>query len=236
MLQSWVSSSINRGHNLPYSFSDRADLWPSHARNAPEKTLDRDDFGSIAVGLIAGTLVATEMGWQPVEDLYAGERVVTFDNGMRPLKAVKISKLWTAEHNAPRSIWPLEVPKRALGNRETIRLLPDQSVLIESDEAEALFGDAFMMVAAGVLDGYKGIARVPPTREMTVVTLEFANDEVVYANGTTLVHCPSAQAAMVNSAEDLMTLGRPPLYQRLTETQGRHLLAAMRTAMDGVAA
>ncbi|MCL4676753.1 MAG: Hint domain-containing protein [Pararhodobacter sp.] len=230
MLHSWVGVTNNRRQSVPFSFSDRSDLWPGHAADTTAGTLDRNDFGSIARGLIAGTLVATEMGWQPVEDLRPGDRVVTFDNGMRPLKAVHVSSLWTTESNAPRGVWPLEVPRRALGNREVIRLLPDQSVLIESDEAEALFGDPFIMVSAGVLDGHKGITRVPPAREMLIVTLEFARDEVVYANGTMLVHCPLAWADTVHSAEELMTVGSSNLYQHLTEAQGRLLVAAMHGA------
>ncbi|MCB1406739.1 MAG: Hint domain-containing protein [Rhodobacteraceae bacterium] len=227
MLHSWVGVTNNRRLSVPYSFSDRSDLWPVHASETTAGTLGRNDFGSIADGLIAGTLVATEMGWQPVEDLRTGDRVVTFDSGMRPLKAVHVSSLWTTEGNAPRNVWPLEVPKRALGNREVIRLLPDQSVLIESDEAEALFGDPFIMVSAGVLDGHKGITRVPPSREMMIVTLEFERDEVVYANGTMLVHCPHERAERAHRAEERMSVNNGSLYQHLTEAQGRLLVATI---------
>ena len=231
MLHSWVGSTNNRRDNLPYSFSDRSDLWPTHFADTAESMVGRNDYGSLAEGLIAGTLVATEMGWQPVEDLRTGDRVVTFDNGMRPLKSVSVSTLWTVEASAPRNVWPMEVPAKALGNRETLRLLPDQSVLIESDEAEDLFGDPFMMVNAGVLDGYKGITRVPPAREMVIVTLVFDADEVVYASGTTLVHCPNEHIAMVSSAEELMSTGSNALYQRLTDAQGRRLIDAMHDAV-----
>ena len=231
MLHSWVGTTNNRRHNLPYSFFERGDMWPGHAGDSALTSVESNDYGITAEGLIAGTLVATEIGWQPVEDLRAGDRVVTFDNGMRSVKAVRVSTLWTAESNAPRNTWPLEVPKRALGNRENIRLLPDQSVLIETDEAEAIYGDPFMMVAAGVLEGYKGIIRVPPAREMTVVALEFERDEVVYANGTTLVYCPNERVAMVRSAEEMMTTGASALYPRLTDAQGRHLVSMMHGAM-----
>jgi hypothetical protein len=214
----------NRQRNLPYSFADRGDLWPSEQTVS---TAGRGDFGALAEGLIAGTTVATDLGWLPVETLRAGDRVVTFDNGMRPIKAVRISKLWTAEQDAPRAIWPLEVPARVLGNRTDMLLLPEQAVLIESDAAEELYGDPFTMVAAGTLEGYRGITRVPPMRELTVVTLEFEGDEVVYANGTTLVHCPVQQPATVASAEELMATGSLGLYQRLTDYQARHLVEAM---------
>ena len=76
----------------------------------------------------------------------------------------------------------------------------EQPVLIESDAAEALYGDPFLMVAAQVLDGYHGIARVPPMREVTVVTLEFEGDEVVYANAGAMFLC-GAQADLLSAPE-----------------------------------
>ncbi|PVH29059.1 Hint domain-containing protein [Pararhodobacter oceanensis] len=230
MLHSWVSTSNNRKDTLPYSFSGRGDLWSVQTVGDSGPMAAGREIASIASGLIAGTMVATELGWQRVEDLRSGDRVVTFDNGMRPLKTVQISTLWTAESAAPRGLWPLEVPAKALGNREAIRLLPDQAVLIESDEAEALYGDPFMMVKANVLEGYNAITRVPPMREMKIVTLVFEGDEVVYASGTTLVHCPNEQGEMVHSAEEMMLTGGKVHYQQLTDRQARRLIDAMHGA------
>ncbi len=230
MLHSWTSGTSNRSKYIPFSFSDRGNMWAAERVDTGATGLGRNDFGGVAAGLMAGTLVATELGWQPVDDLRTGDRIVTFDNGMRPLKAVRVSTLWTAEQDAPANVWPMHVPARALGNREAIQMMPEQSVLIESDEAQDLFGDPFMLVAAGVLDGFKGITRVPPQREVTVVALEFEGDEVVYVNGTLLVYCPADRIEMVASAEDMMRTGTNGHYQRLTDTQGRRLVAAMHAA------
>ena len=227
MLHGLMGGVGNRGQYLPYSFSDRSNLFAGERIDVIGSALGQHDFGQMAGGLIAGTLVATELGWQPIEDLRTGDRVVTFDNGMRPLRAVRISTLWTAETEAPRSVWPLLVPVRALGNRTEMTLMPEQAVLIESDEAEAMYGDPFMLVSAGVLDGYKGITRVPPQREVTVVTLEFEGDEVVYANGTLLVHCPADRVERVRGIDEMMSTGSRGCYQRLTDMQGRKLVAAM---------
>lgn len=227
MLHGLMGGVGNRGQYLPFSFSDRSNLFAGERVDATTSALGQHDFGQVAGGLVAGTLVATDLGWQPVEDLRTGDRVVTFDSGMRPLRAVRISTLWTAEADAPRAVWPLQVPVRALGNRTTMTLMPEQAVLIESDEAESMYGDPFMLVSAGVLDGHKGITRVPPQREVTVVTLEFESDEVVYANGTLLVHCPADRVDTVRGVEELMSTGSHGCYQRLTDMQGRKLVAAM---------
>ena len=228
MLQNWVTNSIGRPRGPAFSFADRGDIWAQFVGLTEEPRLDHTDHATVAEGLIAGTLVATEQGWQPVQDLQPGDRVVTFDNGMQRLKAVRVSTLWTAAAQAPRGLWPLRVPPRALGNRTEIVLLPEQVVLIESDAAETLYGDPFGMVAAGALDGYKGIERTPPAREMTVVTLEFTRDEVVYANGTTLVHCPAPTGDLLAQADTALRVG--PGYRRLTDVQTRRLVEAMHAA------
>lgn len=225
MLTTLVGGTISKGQYFPFSFAERSNLWPGPIAHATGAGAAPHDLSGVAQGLIAGTLVATELGWQPVEDLRAGDRVVTFDNGMRPLKAVKIATLYTAAEAAPRQVWPLQIPRGALGNRTEMQVLPGQTLLIESDVAEDLFGDAFLMVKAGVLDGYKGIECSPPSTEVTVVSLEFDGDEVVYANGTLLVHC----AAAGQGAPDIARRGahHAAPYQRLTEQQGLRLVAAM---------
>jgi len=222
MLTVFPGGMIGRTPRVSFSFSDRSNLWPdalaeaaplSHARQAPP---------ALAEGLIAGTLVATDLGWQPVEDLHPGDRVVTFDNGLRPLKAVRTSTLYTAADRAPRSLWPMAVPAGALGNRQALHLLPGQNVLIESDAAETLFGQPFLMVAAGSLSGFRGLAPAVPAPVLPVVALEFADDEVVYASGTLLVHCPAPQTHHAAAALP----GHAP-YQHLTDQQARILVEAM---------
>lgn len=227
MLNGLMGSMGNRRQYLPFSFADRSNLFAGEAIEVTSSAVGQNDFGSVAGGLIAGTLVATDLGWQPVQDLRAGDRVVTFDNGMQRLRSVRIASLWTAQNEAPRRVWPMQVPARVLGNRTEMTLMPEQAVLIESDAAETLYGDPFMLVSAGTLDGHKGITRVPPQREITVATLEFEGDEVVYVNGTLLAHCPAPRVETVRSAEDLMLTGMHGAYHRLTDMQARRLVAAM---------
>ncbi|WP_168192270.1 Hint domain-containing protein [Pararhodobacter marinus] len=207
---------------MPKHLIDRkstANRQPPLAHNAragvsmARDTVACDDGLALAGGLIAGTRVATDMGWLPVEELRAGDRVATFDNGMRPLRAVHVSSLHTDIAGAPRSVWPLSLPAGALGNRSALRVLPGQAVLIESDAAEALFGDAFTLVPAAVLDGHNGIAPVEPDHEISIVTLVFDGAEVIYVDGTLLAQCGGEGAAAG--------------YPRLSEAQGRQLIVAM---------
>lgn len=180
------------------------------------------DGGTVFDGLLAGTLVATETGWRPVETLAAGDRLVTFDRGNQPLVAVARSRLISRPSRLPVAARPLSVPAGALGNRRCMRLLPGQAVMIESDLAERLYGDPFALVPAAALDGWRGIARTPAEPEAEVVHLALARDAVIYAEGMVLIHCPRCAP----SPDNIM----PPetgRYLRLPPIQGRALIAAM---------
>lgn len=215
-----VGGSTGKRVRITHSFADRGDAWPSAMVAGASR--QRNGADALCEGLIADTLVATETGWRPVQELQPGDRIVTFDNGMRPLKAAHVATLHTAAERAPRQVWPMQVPAGALGNRTAMQLMPGQSVLIESDAAEMLYGDPFSMVPASVLDGHNGITRTAPQVETVVVTLEFDEDEVVYANGMLLVHCAVSQPAAARPGDSAVLP-----YQRLTEAQARSLMKAM---------
>lgn len=142
-------------------------------------------------GLVEGTKIATAMGFQSIETLEPGARVVTFDNGLREVRAVRREPLWFATMECPRSMQPLFVPAGAIGNAQDMTLLPHQAVVIESDAAEAALGDPFVLMQAKDLDGVCGITRMAPQAPQTVVTLEFDNEEVIFAASGAMCVCPS---------------------------------------------
>ena len=82
-------------------------------------------------------------------------------------------------------------------------LLPEQSVMVESDTADMLFGDPFTLLNAADLEGFRGIERDYPTGEIEVVQLQFDEDEVVFANAGALVFCPSTRAFKVEALLDV---------------------------------
>ncbi|MFT6607083.1 MAG: hypothetical protein ACJA2X_002286 [Halocynthiibacter sp.] len=145
----------------------------------------------LATGLVSGTRVATSFGWRSVEAIVEGDMVLTFDDGMQEVVRVERGYLWTAASAVPSHLWPLEIPEGALGNQRAMQLLPEQSVMVESDSAEHLFGDPFTLIPAAALDGYKGITRVAPMAPVEVITLHFSKDQVVFANVGALFFCPA---------------------------------------------
>ncbi|WP_189799504.1 Hint domain-containing protein [Tateyamaria sp. syn59] len=143
-------------------------------------------------GLLGGTRVATAMGWRAVDALAVGDLVLTFDAGLQPVVEVRRDIFWTADAPVPPAYHCVFVPAGALGNSADLELLPDQGVLVESDAACDAFGDPFAVLSAKSLDGFRGIRRMAPRPQIEVVTLVFADEQVVYAEGGALVHCPPA--------------------------------------------
>ena len=162
----------------------------------PASSCDVEPAGlPLTEGLFTGTQLATAIGWRPVEAITVGDRVLTFDAGLRPVTAVRRAPMLAGEDDlCPRRHWPLQVPAWATGNRDPLLLAPEQVVLIESDRAEELYGDPFTLIPAAALAGWRGIAPVRPRRDCELVTLGFSSPQIVYGNGAILFHCPGGFA------------------------------------------
>lgn len=174
-------------------------------------------------GFLQGTQLATADGWRPVETIRPGDMVLTFDHGLQPVVQTLRVTAWDTETLNPREAMPILVPVGALGNRAPLSLLPEQPVLVESDAAEVLQGDPFALVPARALDGWRGIRKsVSPPRGIKVV-LRFAGDEIVYANGSALMHCPAIDGA------------NGPRYNVLHHAEARKVVLCMMAEDTGTA-
>lgn len=170
-------------------------------------------------GFVAGTHVASNLGWRAVEALSVGDKVLTFDHGMQTIVDIQRETLFAPENTLPPAQCPLLVPKGAMNNRKNMWLMPDQGMLMESDAAIDALGDPFAVVPARVLKGLKGIRSTPPVDQLDITTLAFANDEVVYVEGGMLAHCPHPRRILTDSA-----IIADPLYDVLDTRRARFLV------------
>jgi hypothetical protein len=159
----------------------------SGRRSGQPRTPPGADLGR--AGLLSGLRLQTAFGLRPVEGVIAGDQVMTFDHGLRTVTAVRRRRLPTRPGALPPEQWPLRVPVGAFANPSVDLLCPGQPVVIESDYAEAVTGDPFVAIPVAALEGMRGVTRVPPTAEMEVITLEFAQPEVVISDGNALFLC-----------------------------------------------
>lgn len=142
--------------------------------------------GHLPTAALPGDLrVATAIGWRPAAALTEGDPVLTFDHGLQPLAEV-IRHTGPCDDAEP----ALHVPPGALGQTDALILLPGTAVLIESDLAEELYGDPFVLIPQAALDGFRGIRPVAATAAGGV-TLRFDRDEIVFTQPGALLLCPS---------------------------------------------
>jgi hypothetical protein len=144
-------------------------------------------------GLMIGTKVASNLGWRRVETLEPGDLVLTFDHGMQTIAHVRRTLLFTDATKVPAHLMPVTVPAGTLGYRSTLHLLPEQGVLVESDAAVDAYGDPFAIVPAAALAGFRGIHRAQTPAQIEVVTISFAQPQVIYAEGGALLYCPQTR-------------------------------------------
>lgn len=178
---------------------------------------------SVMSGVARGTLIATSMGWRSAEGIVAGDKVLTFDAGLQTVTRVTRTHLWPRETPCPKEFWPLEVPAGVLGNREVMHLLPHQTIMVESDAAEDIYGDPFTLIPSVAMQGLRGIDRVPPEFGFEVVQIHFAEEQVVFSKNGTLFFCPSSRDILDCVFED----ATDPIYTILPVAEARELAAVI---------
>lgn len=137
-------------------------------------------------GIVAGTLVETETGWLPVENLQIGTRVHTLDGGLTRVLALDRRSL------APQAETSLiHVPGGHFDACCDLMLVPGQHVLLDT-LGDSTHGHApYLLVPALALTTDPLIRRDFPDLNVQVITPLFAEEEVVFANSGVLLHCPS---------------------------------------------
>ncbi|MEL0435933.1 Hint domain-containing protein [Phycobacter sp. K97] len=105
-------------------------------------------------GFLPSTLVETDRGFVQARDVKPGDMIYTFDGGAQEVKAIR--------HAVPRLTTLMHVPAGALGNDTDLLLPADQTVALELDAAERLFGVPLITAKLIHLAGYKGIKATAP--------------------------------------------------------------------------
>ena len=127
-------------------------------------------------GLSSGTTVMTLDGEKAVEDLKAGERIITRDSGMAILRDVRNKEALVAS---------IRIKAGSLGHtRPQADMLvgPDTLVHIRDWRAKALFGaDVATVKAKRLIDG-EFVSEIE-ARKMTVSELVFDKQHIIYADG-----------------------------------------------------
>jgi len=173
-------------------------------------------------GFVAGTRVASNLGWRDVDMLSVGDSALTFDRGMQVVRDIQRDVLFRRGSLLPRAQRPILLPEGALHNSRDMWLMPDQGMLVESDTASEILGDPFVVVPARALIGFRGIRAAKPDDELTIITLAFDADEAIYVEGGLLAICPRPQDILIDP-----TLAGLSEYKLLPMKAARHLVRCL---------
>lgn len=161
--------------------------------------------GEGVVCFTPGTLLDTDQGHRPVEDLVAGDRVQTKDNGYRDILWIGSRDISGARLYAMPDLRPVRIRQGALGSeRPTGDLVvsPDHRVLFRGDAASALWGEVEVLVAArDLIDDY-GVHRDLRAKSVTYIHLLLSEHNVLFANGVETESFHPGVAALSEVAED----------------------------------
>ena len=126
---------------------------------------------------VAGTRILTPSGEIAVEDLRAGDLVVTLDDGPQPLR-------WTGSRTvaAEGAFAPVRIRAGTFGAHRDLCLSPQHRVLVRDVLADLMFGEPEVLVAAKDLVNGRSVRR-EEGGTVTYVHLLFDRHQVVMADG-----------------------------------------------------
>lgn len=125
-----------------------------------------------------GTLIQTVKGLVPVEELSAGDLVMTLDRGPQPLRWIGTSTRTATGRDAP-----VAIAQGLLGAHSALELSPQHRILFASPVASIHFGSSEVLVKAKDLISVDGVRRREDGRPVTYFHLLFDQHEIINGNG-----------------------------------------------------
>ena len=155
------------------------------ADGAPTGTMTFDNIENVIPCFTPGSLILTDRGEVPVEDLDVGDLVLTRDSGFQQIRWVGRRDLAQADLVANPRHTPVRIARGALGAgvpERDMLVSPQHRMLITGNRAELLFGEYEVLVAATHLVGSAGVSRVYPA-SISYLHLMFDRHEIIRADG-----------------------------------------------------
>lgn len=153
----------------------------------PDQTITTSHDLTVVICFTPGTLILTQKGAIPVQDLSAGDRVITRDHGIQTIRWIGATTMSAGYAAANKRLRPILIRKDALGPdqpAQDMRVSRQHRLLIRDWRAEMLFGEPDgILVPAFALCNDSTIIEERPTEDITYIHMVFDKHEVVYADG-----------------------------------------------------
>ena len=198
----WGGTNISNWFIFANGLPQVGTVYKSGAFNATRSNLDATDtvYGgnwgtdTTVVGMtisslacfVSGTMIETDAGLKPVEDIQPGDLVLTKDSGFKPVMWSGSRTVRLATEAEPAKRYPVRVRAGALGKGAPavdLYISQQHRVLVKSKIALRMFGAEEVLLPAIKLVGLEGIDLVSDCEEVTYVHFLFDQHEIVYSNG-----------------------------------------------------
>jgi hypothetical protein len=128
-----------------------------------EGTLEFAEIERLIPCFTPGTLIATPRGEIEVQDLKAGDRVITRDDGIQKIEWIGRKKVGALDLRNDPKLQPVLIKKGALGAglpERDMMVSPNHRMLLANETTQMLFDDREVLVAAKHLVGQPGIHKL----------------------------------------------------------------------------
>jgi hypothetical protein len=129
------------------------------------------------VCFVRGTRILTVAGEKPIEELVAGDLIMTLDHGYQPIRWIGSSIVEGKGRFAP-----IVIEAGTLGNARRLAVSPQHRMLLSGWQAELYFDEPEVLVAAKMLVNDKTI-RAQEQGEVEYFHMLFDTHEIVFAEG-----------------------------------------------------
>ncbi|SMR72793.1 Hint domain-containing protein [Aliiroseovarius halocynthiae] len=123
------------------------------------------------------SLILTDRGERPVQDLRVGDMVVTRDHGLQPIR-------WTGRKTTIGAgrLAPVRIQAGTFGNHSDLIVSPQHRMVYEGPQANLLFAQPEVMIPAVHLL-HSGSAKQTEMEQVTYFHIMFDAHQVIFANG-----------------------------------------------------
>lgn len=149
-------------------------------------TMTFSNIETIVPCFTPGTLIDTDRGPVPVEDLRVGDRVMTMDDGYQPLRWIGRRDLSARDLAERPDLRPVLIGRDAFGPglpECALRLSPQHRVLLSGARAELVAGEAEVLAPALHFLGLPGVARDAAAGGVSYFHLLFDRHQIVRSAG-----------------------------------------------------
>ena len=175
----------NNGANPTTFVATTVPLEPNTAYvYTSESNFNGDDEPYVC--FVSGTFIETETGLTSVENLQVGDRILTMDHGMQPIRWIGSRTLDSIDLHVNPQLKPIRIKSSALAPNlpnQDLLVSPQHRILVPSIVAQRVFGTTEVLVSAKKLLDLDGIDIEANTSTVIYHHFLFNQHEIVLSNG-----------------------------------------------------